>query len=159
MLGRVVSSFVRRPAGLDGEIAEIEALNGDAVISRDIRGRSLNAITNLRTDSPILMTLDRVPIDPSVPYHSIIPQIGYGWKTDGVVQYHSSHLGGAVSEQIVSGTHFDQEKPEVTHELRRILLEHLAAAGPLNTEGQADVRRSPEAVSDRSSPDESTERR
>ena len=74
--GQVVSDLVRRPAQLDARIAEIEALNGPDVISPELRGHALNAISNLRTDSPILAALDRIPIDRGVPYHSIIPLIG-----------------------------------------------------------------------------------
>ena len=70
--------------------------------------------------------LDRIPIDPSVPYHSIIPLIAPFQETDGVVEYRSSHLEGAVSEKIVAGTHLSQQAPEVTRELTRILTDHLA---------------------------------
>lgn len=125
LLGRVVSGLVQSPDTLNQGIAEIEELNGPHVISRELKGRRLNAIGNLRTDSPILAALDRIPIDPAVPYHSIIPLIGGYTKSDGVVQYRSSHLEGALSERIVSGTHFSQSKPDVTGELRRILREHL----------------------------------
>ena len=60
-----------------------------------------------------------IPIDPKVPYHSIIPLIGGVLPTDGVVEYRSSHLDGAESELIVAGTHFSQQHPDVTAELRR----------------------------------------
>ena len=46
-----------------------------------------------------------------------------------MVDYVSSHLEGALSEKIVAGDHSSQETPEVTRELRRILLDHLDA-GP-----------------------------
>src|SRR5262249_28984845 len=77
---------------------------------------------------PILGALNRIPIDPAVPYHSVIPLIGGVTGTDGVVEYRSSHLDGASSEEILAGTHFSQERPEVTRELRRILLEHLGSS-------------------------------
>jgi hypothetical protein len=80
-------------------------------------------------DSPILAALGRVPIDPKVPYHSIIPLIFGVTGTDGVVLYNSSHLNGAASELIVAGNHSSQQKPEVTRELRRILLEHVGSLG------------------------------
>jgi len=127
MIGWVMSRLVRRPNELAANVAEIEALNGPNVLSPELRGPALNAIGNLRTDSPILAALDRIPIDPTVSYHSIIPMIGRVAGTDGVVEYRSSHLVGAVAERIVAGTHFSQDAPEVTRELRGILLEHLAA--------------------------------
>jgi pimeloyl-ACP methyl ester carboxylesterase len=124
-VGWLVCRIMRRPNEQGARVAEIEALNGPNVLATELHGRALNAIGNLRTDSPILAALDRIRIDRTVPYHSIIPLIGGVTKTDGVVEYGSSHLDGAVSEQIVVGTHFSQEAPEVTRELRRILLEHL----------------------------------
>jgi pimeloyl-ACP methyl ester carboxylesterase len=127
--GKVVSDLVRRPAQLDARIAEIEALNGPDVISPEMRGHALNAITNLRTDSPLLAALNRIPIDQRVPYHSIIPLIGGTMDTDGVVEYRSSHLEGAASEAIVPGTHLSQQDPDVIRELRRILHQHTDASG------------------------------
>ena len=125
-VGWAVCRAIRRSPAEAARIAEIEALNGPNVLATELHGRPLNAIGNLRTDSPILAALDRIPIDSTVPYHSVIPLIGGVTDTDGVVEYRSSHLNGAVSERIVAGTHFSQEAPEVTRELRRILLVHLA---------------------------------
>jgi pimeloyl-ACP methyl ester carboxylesterase len=125
--GQAIASMVRRPAALDARVAEIEALNGPDVISPEMRGRALNAITNLRTDSPILAALDRIPIQSGVTYNSIIPLIDGKLATDGVVEYRSSHLEGAVSERVVAGTHLSQQEPAVTRELERILDEHVAA--------------------------------
>ncbi|AGA27656.1 lysophospholipase [Singulisphaera acidiphila DSM 18658] len=135
LFGRTISRLVGRPDELAESIKEIEALNGPRVIAPEMRGRTPNAIANLQTDSPVLATLDRVPIAPNVPYHSIIPQILKVSGTDGVVLYNSSHLDGAASELIVEGNHSSQQKPEVTQELRRILLEHVgsieAGSGPV----------------------------
>ncbi len=126
--GQAIASLVRRQAAQDARIAEIETLNGPDVISPELRGRALNAITNLRTDSPILAALDHIPIQPGVRYHSIIPLIEGTTDTDGVVEYRSSHLDGALSEKIFAGTHISQQDPIVTRELDRILHEHLAAS-------------------------------
>jgi pimeloyl-ACP methyl ester carboxylesterase len=126
-VGWAVSRLVRRPVEQAARIAEIEALNGRDVISRELHGASLNAIGNLRTDSPFLVALDRIPIDASVRYHSIIPLIPAFKNTDGVVEYRSSHVAGAASEKIVAGTHFSQQDPAVTREIRRILFEHVEA--------------------------------
>ena len=105
-----------------------------------IRGRTVNAITNLRTDSEILAALDRIPIRPAVRYHSIIPLIGGTADTDGVVEYRSSHLEGAESERVVAGTHVSQQEPAVTRELDRILREHLAATDGNFTANERVVR-------------------
>jgi hypothetical protein len=95
------------------------------LIAPEFRRMPLNAISNLRTDSPLLKALDEIPIDPRVPYHSIIPQIAGKLPTDGVVPYRSSHLDGAQSELIVPGVHTSQQEPDVTAEIRRILKLHL----------------------------------
>ena len=64
-----------------------------------------------------------------IPYHSIV-----GNKTrsnapdemaDGIVPYSSSHLAGAASETVISGSHSIHETPEAILELRRILRGHL----------------------------------
>ena len=124
-VGWAFSHLMRRPIDQARRIVEIETLNGPKVLSPELRGSALNAINSLRTDSPILAALDRIPINPSVPYHSIIPLLGSKADSDGVVPYRSSHLKGALSEKIVAGDHSSQESPEVTAEIRRILLEHL----------------------------------
>ncbi len=129
LLGRVVSGLVQGPESQIEGLAEIESLNGPNVISRELCGRRLNAVGNLRTDSPILTALDQIPVTPGVPCHSIIPLIGGFASTDGVVEYRSSHLDFVESEHILPGTHFSQEDPNVTRELRRILEEHLAQYG------------------------------
>ncbi len=125
IVGQVTSSLVHRPDDVAKQFAEIEELNGANVISRDLMRKGRNAVGNLRTDSPILSALDKIPIDPAAPYHSIIPLIAGISDTDGIVEYRSSHLDNPVSEKIVAGTHFSQERPEVTEELRRILRQHL----------------------------------
>ena len=102
-VGWTVSRFVRGP----GEQADrARRYRGTERPRRDLARAprpALNAIGNLRTDSPILAALDRIPIDPAVPYHSIIPLIGAVTDTDGVVEYRSSRMPGAVSERIVAG--------------------------------------------------------
>lgn len=126
LLGRVVSGLVRRPDGQAAVIEELEELNGDETFDRELKGRNLTSVGNLRTDSPILNALDRIPIHQSVPYHSIIPQVaGNAGNTDTVVAYSSSHLPGSTSELVLPGTHFSQQKAQVTDEVKRILQEHL----------------------------------
>jgi pimeloyl-ACP methyl ester carboxylesterase len=132
--GQAVANLVRRNVEMDARIAEVEALNGPDVISPEMREHAINAISNLRTDSPILGALDRIRVERRVRYHSIIPLIGGTTDTDGVVEYRSSHLEGAASELIFAGTHISQQDPPVIRELDRILREHLAtASSPANS--------------------------
>jgi pimeloyl-ACP methyl ester carboxylesterase len=124
--GRTIASMIRRTSEEAQISRELVELNGPGLIAPEFRRMPLNAISNLRTDSPILKALDQIPIDPKVPYHSIIPQIAGRLPTDGVVPYRSSHLDGVRSELIVPGVHSSQQDPDVTAELRRILKLHLA---------------------------------
>jgi pimeloyl-ACP methyl ester carboxylesterase len=123
--GRTIASLIRRTNQQAAISKEIVDMNGPDLIAPELRRMPLNAISNLRTDSRILTALDRVPIDAKVPFHSIIPQVAGVLSTDGVVEYRSSHVEGAQSELIVPGTHFSQQDPDVTAELRRILKLHL----------------------------------
>jgi pimeloyl-ACP methyl ester carboxylesterase len=123
--GRTIASMIRRTSEQAEISRELVELNGPGLIAPEFRRMPLNAIGNLRTDSPILKALDKIPIDPRVPYHSIIPQIAGKLPTDGVVPYRSSHLDGAQSELIVPGVHTSQQEPDVTAEIRRILKLHL----------------------------------
>jgi pimeloyl-ACP methyl ester carboxylesterase len=125
--GRTVASFIHRTSEQAAISKQIVDMNGRDLIAPELRRMPLNAIGNLRTDSPILKALDEIPIDPRVPFHSIIPQIAGVLPTDGVVPYRSSHVDQAESELIVPGVHSSQQDPDVTAELRRILLLHLKA--------------------------------
>ena len=125
VLGRTIASFVKRTSEMAALSNELVSLNGPDLIAPEFRRVPFNAVSNLRTDSPILKALDQIPINPKIPYHSIIPQLGGTLPTDGVVEYRSSHLDGAVSETIISGSHFAMYQPNVTAEVKRILVLHL----------------------------------
>jgi hypothetical protein len=73
----------------------------------------------------------KLPITPSIPYHSIIGDRGRGDtpnSSDGVVPYWSSHLPGAQSELIVNSDHGAQYNPEAIREVERILKKNLTAS-------------------------------
>jgi pimeloyl-ACP methyl ester carboxylesterase len=81
-------------------------------------------------DNPLLKTLAEIPLAPGVQGHSIIavktdgdPKLG----NDGVVEYSSAHLDGMASELIVRSGHSSQLNPLAIDEVRRILVENLAA--------------------------------
>ncbi len=124
-VGRTIAGLVKRTSEMAALSREIVDLNGPDLIAPEFRRIPFNAVSNLRTDSPILKALDQIPISPRVPYHSIIPQLAGSLPTDGVVEYRSSHLEGAASESIVSGSHFAMQLPDVTAEVKKILLIHL----------------------------------
>ncbi len=97
-----------------------------------------SSIDELEWDSPMLTGLMELAHPPVLKVHSIIavcPGASNGQATDGVVSYESAHLRGAVSEKLICAGHLCQENPEVTGEVRRLLLEH---AGILESPGQLD---------------------
>ncbi|MGE9270462.1 MAG: esterase/lipase family protein [Verrucomicrobiales bacterium] len=85
-------------------------------------GRAPNSIDTLSPDSRFMQQINRLPTDPSVPFHSIIGDLGFG--SDGVVATWSSHLDGAESEKLILASHFVHTHPEAIREVHRILLEH-----------------------------------
>lgn len=91
------------------------------------------SVANLAPESPVLQVTARIPIRSGVRVHSIVGNIKSGPPengTDGVVPYWSSHWDGAESERIVHSGHNAHMHPDAVQEVRRILLEHLAAAAP-----------------------------
>jgi pimeloyl-ACP methyl ester carboxylesterase len=108
-----------------------------ALLSSDpaaFAGANLNSVTSIDNMSPgnrFVKTLADLPVAPGVAVHSIIPvkkpPIESG--NDGVVEYSSAHIDGVESEKVILGSgHSTQDNPETIEEMRRILLEHAAAA-------------------------------
>ena len=67
-------------------------------------------------------------VGPALAIHSIIGNeeaADTPSGSDGIVQYESSHIEGAVSEKIVHSGHSVQEHPLAILEIRRILHEQL----------------------------------
>jgi pimeloyl-ACP methyl ester carboxylesterase len=84
-------------------------------------------------DNPLIRALAEIPLASGVQGHSIIavktdgdPKLG----NDGVVEYSSAHLDGMASELIVNSGHSSQLNPLAIDEVRRILVEELAASSP-----------------------------
>ena len=127
-LGKTVARWIQEPPQLQQELDQFVALNGPGVISPAFRRVPFNSLGNLTFDSPVLAALHRIPIRPDVKYHTVALELGPAWMrlpSDGVVGYDSAHLDGAASELIVSGSHVDHQKMEVTREIKRILKIHL----------------------------------
>jgi len=91
--------------------------------------RMPTGLDSLRPDNPALAFSVATPFAPGVTYHSIIGNKDGTTPdgTDGVVAYTSAHLDGAESELIVRSGHGAHTHPLTILEVRRILLEHLAA--------------------------------
>lgn len=84
----------------------------------------VNGINCLRAQSPVLLSILKLPKSEKVPYHSIIGDQGKNdspESSDGIVPYWSSHLDGAVSEKIVPSGHGANEHRDGIAEIDRIL--------------------------------------
>lgn len=85
-----------------------------------------NSIDTLAPNNRFVREVNKIPITPGIPYHSIIGDRGRGNtpnSSDGVVAYWSSHLNGARSELIVPSNHSSPSNPQAIAEVRRILKE------------------------------------
>ena len=83
----------------------------------------------LAPNNDFVRALNTVPINPSVPYHTIAGDRGRGDSpnsSDGVVPYWSSHQSGAQSELIVPSHHGAHQTKEGIAEVERIPKENLA---------------------------------
>lgn len=128
-IGRVGSSLITEPDHYGQLLARLVKDNDGDLDPRQFR-RLPTSIENLAVDSPELLALLRMQPRPGVLFHSIIGANKPGplaLTTDGIVPYRSSHMDGVASERVVRSDHSVQKDPEAILEVRRILLEHLAA--------------------------------
>jgi pimeloyl-ACP methyl ester carboxylesterase len=126
-VGRLGASFVKKSRSFESEYAAAKPL-----LVADPEARSLkrmpNSVDTLEPNDRFVKTVNKIPITPGIPYHSIIGDRGRGDtpnSSDGVVQYWSSHLDGAQSEKIVPSNHAAPRNPEAIREVERILKENL----------------------------------
>ena len=83
-----------------------------------------NSVDTLAPNNRFVVAINKIPIAPGIPYHTIIGDRGRGDSpnsSDSVVPYWSSHLEGAASERIVPSNHSTPVNPEAIAEVNRIL--------------------------------------
>jgi len=122
-IGRLRSSLVKAPVSSANMRASVfPALEGNAATAK--LNKMPTSIDTLSPNDPFVLAVNRLPIAPGIPYHSILADRGRGDGTassDGVVAYWSSHLDGAASEFIAPTNHSAQKNPAAIAELGRIL--------------------------------------
>ena len=105
-----------------------EALQATTFQEGDLKLTSIpSSVDTLTPNNRFVKAINRVPITPGIPYHTIIGDRGKGNSpdsSDGVVPYWSSHMDGAKSEKIVPSGHSAHQNDEAIAEVRRILLLH-----------------------------------
>ena len=126
-VGRTAARLVKMP-GLLADIRNVVLSAATADVAGLAMSSAPNSIGTLSPNNPFVREINKLPIVPRIPYHSIMGDRGKGDtpdSSDGVVAYWSSHLDGAISEKIVPSGHGSHENPEGIEEARRILRLHL----------------------------------
>jgi pimeloyl-ACP methyl ester carboxylesterase len=130
LIGRIGASLVRTPKQFMSIYASTKPLVIADPAAPTLK-RMPNSVDTLEPNDRFVQAVDKIPITPGIPYHSIMGDRGRGNtpnSSDGVVPYWSSHLDGAQSELIVDSGHDAQSNPEAIHEVARILEENLVVA-------------------------------
>lgn len=123
-IGRIGTSLVKMPFA----VAAIPFRAVQAATTEDPAAMHLkrlpNSIDTLAPNNRFVLAVNKLPIAPGIPYHSIIGDRGRGDtpnSSDGVVAYSSSHMEGAQSELIVPSNHSAPRNPQAIAEVQRIL--------------------------------------
>ena len=122
-IGRVGASLVRTPRLFEPVYAAMKPILVADTAARQLN-RMANSVDTLEPNDRFVEAVNKIPITPGIPYHSIIGDRGRGDtpnSSDGVVPYWSSHLDGAQSELIVNSDHGAQSNPDAIREVERIL--------------------------------------
>src|SRR5215468_5592808 len=129
-IGRIGASLVRTPQLFTSTYAATKPLLIPDPAARPLN-RMPNSVDTLEPNDRFVEAVNKLPITPGIPYHSIIGDRGRGDtpnSSDGVVPYWSSHLAGAQSELIVNSDHGAQYNPETIREVERILKVNLTVS-------------------------------
>ncbi len=134
LIGRIGSALVRES---ESRVQAHRAMisNNPGVFSREVTRRIPTSIDLLDPNSPMLLTLDRLPVSPGVPSHSIIGNscrsLLHG-PSDGVVPVDSAHEPSATTEITVPDIHTKLNKNLASIDEVRCLLElHYRQSQPL----------------------------
>ena len=134
----LATSFVRKLARLFMTVpktaintpADILKLRQQLKLPAEVRDGVPTSLDGMSPRNPFLLALAEIPPAAGVKAHSIVAIDGDDQPprgSDGVVKYISAHVPYVESEKIVRSGHSCQDKPVAIEEVRRILLEHLAA--------------------------------
>ena len=143
-IGRLGQRLIDLPSDMLEEVTRIATLSRGMVLLNPLQLKDeLTSIRQLSPNSSLVKYMSELRGSPNVPVHSIIGDRGRNDtpnSSDGVVKYHSSHLGWSASEKIVPSGHSVQDDPASAVELRRILREHLVKVKGRKTLEEADAK-------------------
>jgi pimeloyl-ACP methyl ester carboxylesterase len=129
-IGRIGAALVRTPQRFMSIYASTKPLLIADPVARPLN-RMPNSVDTLEPNDRFVQAVNKLPITPGIPYHSIMGDRGRRDtpnSSDGVVPYWSSHLPGAQSELIVNSDHGAQYNPQAIQEVERILKQNLTAS-------------------------------
>ena len=122
-IGRIGSMLVKTPVRMLTIGRTIrEAMTPDPAALQ--LKRFPNSVDTLAPNNRFVVAINKIPITPGIPYHTILGDRGRGDSpnsSDSVVAYWSSHLEGAASQCIVPSNHSSPLNPEAIAEVHRIL--------------------------------------
>jgi pimeloyl-ACP methyl ester carboxylesterase len=127
-IGRIGAALVRTPRLFTAIYTSSKPLLIADPAARPLK-RMPNSVDTLEPNDRFVLAVNRLPIAPGIPYHSIMGDCGRGDtpnSSDGIVPYWSSHLEGAKSELVVNSDHGAQYNPQAIQEVGRILKLNLA---------------------------------
>jgi pimeloyl-ACP methyl ester carboxylesterase len=116
---RMLARLIKQPRSF----SEIRAIVNADPAAQHLK-RIPNCVETLAPDDPIVLALDKLPVAPQIPFHTIEGDRGRGDapnSDDGMVPYWSSHLDCAASEIVIPSGHAAQVHPEGIAEVRWIL--------------------------------------
>lgn len=130
--GRIGSWLVKSPITLltaGTEAAKAVVTAGDSLKVKTIP----NSVDTLSPNNRFVKEINKIPVTPGIPYHTIMGDRGKGGNpdktapvhSDGIVPYWSSHMDGAQSERIVPSGHSAHQNPQAIAEVERILKLHI----------------------------------
>ena len=128
-IGRIGAALVKTPERFTSAYSATKPLLIADSAARPLN-RMPNSVDTLEPNDRFVQAIDKLPIAPGIPYHSIMGDRGRRDtpnSSDGIVPYWSSHLDGAKSELIVNSDHGAQYNPDAIREVERILKLNLSA--------------------------------
>jgi pimeloyl-ACP methyl ester carboxylesterase len=127
-IGRIGAGLVKTPRLFTSIYTSTKPLLVADPAARPLN-RMPNSVDTLEPNDRFVREVNKLPLTPGIPYHSIMGDRGRGDtpnSSDGIVPYWSSHLAGAKSELVVNSDHSAQYNPQAIREVARILKVNLA---------------------------------
>jgi pimeloyl-ACP methyl ester carboxylesterase len=124
LIGQLASFLINEPTVSSEASREMLKVTNNVKEEELKPKRRANSVDSLSPKSRFLNAMNTIPMTPDVPYHTIIGDRGRGdspRSSDGVVPYWSSHIQGAVTENIVPSDHSAHQNSQAIADVLRLL--------------------------------------